>query len=531
MKITRIVLLSLFHFILLSVCQSQGKIVNDGKYPESEIHAAINPTNSDNIVVGVMGISTFFELVIYVSMDKGLSWTKSDYNGISSNYTQAADPVLSFDMNGNVYLSHLGMRKSDEIVETVLAKSTDGGITWTSQVVNVDTDKPWLWIDKSNSSSFKNFKYISYLTSNITLSKYDTTDMLQQPSTRVSTSEDQKNNFSVLTTNKQGDLFVCYNSKETHSNQIYISNSKDGGKTFLSENIIVPLKLNIYDGEKIPGFEEKIYNCPNIAIDYSNGKYSNIMYFSYTDEEHDQLANDPTSTLLDVFICYSDDDGKTWSTPIPVHKNLLGSQQFYSTLAVNEKGQVIVTWYDQRDPVGSGITNYYMAISNDGGDHFIEKKLSSSSSDFNKIGLSNGNFSIGEYTSTVVTGDLAFAFWADGRTNDGDINVYYSIVDIKNFETAVPEIFLLAEKVKISIHSQNQVTNAIKLNIEANQTLDVLCQFINVSGKILDSKRMTFVEGKQIIEISIPLVVEGEIFLRFIDESNKALLKTIPLIK
>lgn len=529
-------LLSLLAILILGCTMeafSQNRIVKDAENPESEIHAAINPLDSNNIVVGVMGISNVYELSIYYTKDFGMTWTKSSYNGIPAGHLQAADPVLSYDMAGNVYLVHLAVRASDEIAETILAKSTDGGATWTHRVVASDTDKPWLCIDYSDSSPYKNHKYIAYLFSNISLSALDAKDTLRLPAVRVTSSETQKNRFSVVTTNKNGDILVCYDTEEATGNNFYIARSTDGGMTFPNEYLITPLKMGIFKGEKIPGIPENLYNCPNIAIDQSNGPYQNRIYFSYTDEEAGQAGNDPGSTVLDAYICYSDNDGKTWSTPQTIHKNApTGTQQFYTTLVVNHSGQVIVTWYDQRQSAIAGLTDYYMAVSNDGGNTFTERKLTTAPSDFEKIGSKNNDFSIGEYTSTIISGKNALAFWADGRTNDGDINVFYAQVDVNNIATALPKISLLTDAVKFSVLSANPASDLVRINIHLSQKMNLAYQLIHESGNILyASGTSTYLPGDQSVEFSLQHFPSGKIYIRWIDSANGLEVKTLPVIK
>ena len=89
-------------------------IVEDGALPESELHVAINPYDSNNIVLAVMkgtfDSDTFSRISLYYTQDYGETWQKSDFNGKTPGTFGAGDPVLAFDRNGRVYLVSLTIR-------------------------------------------------------------------------------------------------------------------------------------------------------------------------------------------------------------------------------------------------------------------------------------------------------------------------------------------------------------------------------------------------------------------------------------
>jgi hypothetical protein len=86
------------------------KAVSTGT-PESEVHAAINPTDTTNIVVGPIHISPASGMIlpIYYTTNFGASWTKSSYQAIPYEFgaqiSGGGDPVFAFDADGKVYMS------------------------------------------------------------------------------------------------------------------------------------------------------------------------------------------------------------------------------------------------------------------------------------------------------------------------------------------------------------------------------------------------------------------------------------------
>lgn len=92
-------LLLITHFFanLLAVF-SQDLIVKNDATPESEVHAAINPTDTANIIVGAISGFSYGNspgnLSIYYTQDFGDSWQKNSFHGTPLNYMGAGDPVL-----------------------------------------------------------------------------------------------------------------------------------------------------------------------------------------------------------------------------------------------------------------------------------------------------------------------------------------------------------------------------------------------------------------------------------------------------
>ena len=60
------------------------------------------------------------------------------------------------------------------------------------------------------------------------------------------------------------------------------------------------------------------------------------------------------------------------------------------------------------------------------------KNIPVSSQDFDLAlaGSQNGRFAIGEYTQVLLTNTHAIPFWADGRTDNGNLNIMASFIPI-----------------------------------------------------------------------------------------------------
>jgi hypothetical protein len=127
-----------------------GHLVPNG---EVEPFLAVNPTNPSNLVA-VWQQDRWTTLssrghVVATSFDGGLSWTvitatKNSFctGGTLDNHGwsfRATNPWLSFAANGDLYLISAATRGFD-LVATLVAKSSDGGLTWSDPVeLAVDT--------------------------------------------------------------------------------------------------------------------------------------------------------------------------------------------------------------------------------------------------------------------------------------------------------------------------------------------------------------------------------------------------------
>ena len=182
MKYISLTLIFLSNFSLFA----QETLVNDAVKPEAEFHVAINPLDSNTIVLATQhdfgGISN---ITIYYTHDFGDTWNTSNYHGLPAGYTAGGDAVLSFDAAGNVFLVNLAVSSSG--LSVILSKSTDGGDTWSlvSTIASGYTDKPWLAIDRYNTSPYLNNIYVPLVENNLNFytldDTYQTTNTLAIP--------------------------------------------------------------------------------------------------------------------------------------------------------------------------------------------------------------------------------------------------------------------------------------------------------------------------------------------------------------
>lgn len=105
---------------------------------EAEVHAAINPLDSNNIVVAAISlVPGSLDIAVYNTLDFGITWNKAtiDVSPHGNTILGGGDPVLAYDANGKLYLTWIYLYQRTGIMDTLYADmywaySMDGGTTW-----------------------------------------------------------------------------------------------------------------------------------------------------------------------------------------------------------------------------------------------------------------------------------------------------------------------------------------------------------------------------------------------------------------
>ncbi|MEL6721120.1 MAG: sialidase family protein, partial [Bacteroidota bacterium] len=158
---------------------------------ESELHAAVNPVDNNNIIISAMrqdpnSFLSPLQFPTYYTKDFGETWEISEFDGTLEGafVVGGGDPIIVFDTEGTAYICWLTL-STDITLQTTIALryavSQDGGATWTEAPEPLDdgnagsildilgggassdlkfVDKEWLAVDRSD-SPFRNNIYAS----------------------------------------------------------------------------------------------------------------------------------------------------------------------------------------------------------------------------------------------------------------------------------------------------------------------------------------------------------------------------------
>ncbi|MDZ7738467.1 MAG: sialidase family protein [Bacteroidales bacterium] len=343
----------------------------------NEVSIAVNPVNTDNIIVG-----SNLDWVYY-SFTGGYSWTED--NITSSAHGVWGDPVLMFDEQGVAYYCHLsdpeeGDAKVDRIV---VQKSIDSGQSWDDGIgVGLNgtkvQDKEWICSDRGDSPYSGNL-YMSWTE----FDDYGSADPEDRSRIRFSFSDDRSASWAepIVISDTEGDCLDDDNTMEgavpcvdnngnvyvawAGPDGIYFDRSTDGGRSFGTDIIISDMPGGwAFD---VPG----IYRCngmPFTVCDNSDSAYSGNIYVMWSDQRN---GTDNT----DIFLIRSEDEGLSWSERMMVNTDGSSSHQFFPNITVDPlTGIIYIVYYDRSETEGNA-TEVWLARSADGGENFQNYRI------------------------------------------------------------------------------------------------------------------------------------------------------------
>jgi hypothetical protein len=419
-------------------------------YPEAEVEpfVAVNPTNSNN-VIGVFQQDRWSDggsrgLLAARSINGGTSWTTNfaafstcSGNPASNTYERASDPWVTFDTAGNAYQISLSV-SGDQVLSSVLvAKSADGGATWSSPTTLLRDPNPLHFNDKesitgdptragyvyavwdrgtfpSEQRNTRSFRGSHAFRGQPMFSR--TTDGGQTWSAPVGMANQNiftiGNQIAVLRDGTLVDVFQKFQGSGVQpSPQVATESvmlSRDAGLTW-SQPIDIALWFPEAVSDPDNGNAVRTGNgLPDIAVDSSTGTI-------YVVWEDGRFSADRHA---DVALSKSVDGGRKWSPPSKVNQSPVGVQAFTPAVAVSADGTVGITYYDFRNNTSAlGVpTDAWFAHSHDSGATWSEQHVSGSF-DIETAPVARGYF-LGDYEGLATVGNDFLTFFV--QTNSGN---------------------------------------------------------------------------------------------------------------
>ncbi|MCF6213097.1 MAG: glycoside hydrolase [Flavobacteriaceae bacterium] len=391
----------------------------------SEPSIFINPTNTNNIVVG--SIINFY----HTSVDGGKTWQT---NQIKSTMGVWGDPCITADTKGNFYYAHLSdpegtnWRSKRILDRMVVQKSTDGGKTWSDGVgvgLNVpkQQDKEWLTVNPFNNEIYITWtEFDKYNSKNpedksrILFSKSADDGLTWRKPVKLSQFEgnalddDKTTEGAVPSVGPNGAIYVAW----SYDNKIYFDKSTDGGLTWLDKDIVATDQPGGWNFD-LPGLN-RTNGMPVTGVDISENKYKGTVYINFSDQRN---GTDNT----DVFIVKSDDKGITWSKPIKVNQDTTKTHQFLTWMSVDPKtGYLYIVYYD-RSKYTNNFTDVVLAVSTDGGANFSNTTISESPFE------PNTQLFFGDYLNISSFNGVVRPVWT--RIDKDTLSIWTALIDVK----------------------------------------------------------------------------------------------------
>jgi len=477
----------------------------------SEPVVAINPDNDAKMVVAANDFRIFGNSArLFFSNDAGNSWIPAlvPLSGLS-NFTEATDPAVAYDAQGNVYYAMIHYQTFGNGDGLFVNMSADNGATWKNKAVEVKRnsdatvfeDRPAITVDNS-SGTFKNNVYVTW-----TSLENENGRILFSRSVNGGASFE---NYIELATGKvhttdvkvdqNGAVYVAF---LLNNNTIVVRKSVDGGLSFsapvtaatfehsgIAYNNTFLLKQNGTTGVKVRSF-------PTLAL------LNNHVYICYSAKNAGDLS--------DIFMVKSLDGGATFSAPVKINNDNTGSDQFMPRADVRD-GKLYITWLDSRDDANNVTIAAYLGVSEDAGASFTNRRLATQ--DFNPSSILLKNY-IGDYIGLAVGRENIISVWTDGRNNLFD--VYAGIIKMNPTSVDNPAVageFTLNQNypnpfnpstiISYSVPAENQVT--IKLyDISGKEIANLFNGFVGAGSHSFNfdtkSLRLDLASGTYVVKV------------------------------
>lgn len=483
--------------------QAQNINISNGYVFDGEPFLAVNPNNSQHLVVAWMGYKYLNYIVIKtkVSFDGGQTWSNSNYAPHTNPVYGSADPSIDFDANGNVYLCYIDYSTAIDSGSVYIRKSTDGGLNWGIPVEVIEAhsdpgkyplDRPWISIDRSGGSYEGNI-YITTMPPNVFgylpppyhpyfIRSIDGGSSFE-PWVFLDTTGWLAGNFisqpmPTHAVSSSGIFHAAYPSWVLSQNiypQYILASSADGGDTFIYKTII-DLSENVAFSDSLA---KKGYLLRSDPIDPDHLAFF-ILLKNYGD--------------ADVFMLETIDGGNTWSTLIRVNDDPVGNNKMQDMVWADfdSDGDLIVIWRDRRNAPDSTYTTsseIWGAFRDKDSANFSENFLVSDVIvPYDTILASAGN----DFMCVKLINDTLNAVWGD--TRNGYLNIWYYKKDMAGNTVSVQEI--THEPIEIVFIFPNPTKGIIQIS-GADELSEFVVYVYDNSGK-----QVSKVKNQSIIDLS-----------------------------
>ena len=425
---------------------TQNQNISNGNLFDGEPYLAVDPANSQHLVVAWMGYNPGTKAFIKtkVSFDGGQTWSAANDIPHTNPTYGSADPSMAFDNSGNLFLCFIDFDKDTDSGAVYVVKSTDGGLTWDNPVevinANDDTqkpiDRPWISIDRSGGANDGNI-YVTTMPPKV----FGNLPPPYHPYLTVST--DGGNTFNQwqyidapgwlagnviaqpMPTNcvaADGTFYAVYPSYVASQNplpQFIIASSTDGGNTF-SYHTVFSSSSTVSDPMAKKGYL--------ILADPTDANHLVFIYLGTTYGD------------IDVFMRESTDAGTTWTNPVRVNDDPISNDRMQDMLwgDFDTSGNLIIAWRDRRNGSSSGYETAYEiwgAYRSHNDTNFAANfTISDTLIPYDNILAYAGN----DFMCVKLTDSKLNAVWGD--TRNSSLNIWFQQTDINDIITGIEQV-------------------------------------------------------------------------------------------
>ncbi len=297
--------------------------VND-EFPGNCINPSLDVDDSGNLYVAWEDHRNGSDIYFTTSSDSGGTWTHPNVRVNEHSTRGSYNPSLAVDDNGNIYVTWTDDRNGPS--DIYFAKSTDGGSTWTTPNMKVNSpstgyqllshvavgDGGWVyavWCD-NRTGVWDGF---------FSMSK--DSGRTWSPDVRVNDDDHRHVDDPRVAVGKDGAIYVVWKV-----GGIYLAKSTDDGETWTSPNI----KVNSDSLDMIG------YSQPCISVGDSEKVY--VVWRARNGQDY----------TTHIYFAMSSDSGTTWTDPEMRVDDSLCIAGEYPSLDVDPLGNIYVAWDGSR---------------------------------------------------------------------------------------------------------------------------------------------------------------------------------------
>lgn len=408
--------------------------VGEPRAIQVEPYIAANPSNPGSLIVsGAELINGQFQARAYASLDAGKSWTAVSLK-TPGNSAYSVNTWVTFGGDGTAYYSSLCQPTNGQSF-IVLYRSVDEGRSWSNpvQLPGDSYDQPRIIAGPGPGHGVV---YIVASLGGIAVLRSADSGATFELASRVSVSNlgNQPRNPILLT---DGSLLIPFcdfplrADQRLHSFRMYSIRSENKGSTFGTPRFVAEVPRAFMGG----GGE--------FATDSSGGTFNGRVYAAWEDGDFGgkltswppDLRREESGTRRELVLAYSNDQGRSWSTPKPLETSPSGPS-FMGSIAVSPEGTIGAFWIKhERYETNPQSYRAWFAASLDGGETFTPPVRVSSAvsrpnrSILSKIDYLRTRFRGGDYIGLAASPDSLFhAVWADAR--DGVFRTFHAPIKV-----------------------------------------------------------------------------------------------------
>lgn len=479
----------------------------------NEPSLAVDPTNPNRIVIGWRQFdfitNNFRQAGNAYSLDGGYSWVNP---GVLNQGVFRSDPVLDFDMDGNLYYNSLRGTFDCDVYSI-----TDGGQDWGNPVPAKGGDKQWMRIDRSGGIGDGN-NYSYWNSSFTTCAGNFTRSIDNAQSFEDCLYVDGDPIWGTLAVDSEGTLYLV---GEGNSGLIVVKSTtaKDPASP-VTFDAIYSVDLDGYLDAGISVNPQGLLGQAWIDVDISGGAHNGNVYVLAS------VARNSISDPGDVMFAKSIDGGVTFSAPTRINTDIgTTATQWFGTMSVAPNGRIDVVWLDTRDATNDINSVLYYSFSEDQGDSWSDNEAISI--EFNpSLGYPQQQ-KMGDYFDMISDDDFAHLAWAN--TINGGQDVYYTRISPYGI-LGVEDLLAQNPFHLVTYPNPFDVSTTLEFTVKEEERVRV--EIFDIHGRKLNTLLDEVVSGKQQIgwdgtSAAGSKLAQGLYFVSLNSQSKRTIIKVL----